>query len=203
MQPTRRSPLINRGTYLRIYSIDQVMRAFLEGFPKGSRQIVNLGAGTDTRYFRFKKFHSDLLQQVKYFEIDFEETILHKISIIRKRKVLSQLLTQVRYEGTHLVSEDYCLIPGDLRDWTTVLTSLESVGYDSSLPTLFISECVFIYIQPKYVDHLIQWIGQLPCSIFVCYEQILPDDAFGSMMLKNLKVCKLSSSPVKKKKKKR
>ncbi|KAJ1497432.1 carboxy methyl transferase for protein phosphatase 2A, partial [Coelomomyces lativittatus] len=97
MQPTRRSPLINRGTYLRIYSIDQVMRAFLEGFPKGSRQIVNLGAGTDTRYFRFKKFHSDLLQQVKYFEIDFEETILHKISIIRKRKVLSQLLTQVRY----------------------------------------------------------------------------------------------------------
>lgn len=42
----RRSPLINRGYWLRMKAVDSVIRRFLEDGEKGRRKIVvNLGAG--------------------------------------------------------------------------------------------------------------------------------------------------------------
>lgn len=58
-----------------------------------------------------------------------------------------------------------------------------------SKPTLFISECVLIYLQPGDSNALIQWAAKtFPSCAFAAYEQILPDDAFGRMMQKNLAV---------------
>lgn len=55
------------------------------------------------------------------------------------------------------------------------------------LPTLFISECVLIYISPIESSKLISWIGEtFDNPSFVIYEQIRPNDPFGKMMAKNL-----------------
>ena len=60
-----------------------------------------------------------------------------------------------------------------------------------SLPTLFLSECVLIYIQPGDSDAIVNWVGtNMDASLFVVYEQINPADAFGAMMLRNLRVRK-------------
>lgn len=49
-QRLRRDPLIDRGTYLRVRCIDQILGDLLEA---GPLQVVSLGAGFDTRFFRF------------------------------------------------------------------------------------------------------------------------------------------------------
>ena len=47
----RRSPLINIGTYLRCTAIDAEVEAFLtQG--NGPKQIISIGAGSDSRYWR-------------------------------------------------------------------------------------------------------------------------------------------------------
>ena len=45
-----RPPLINIGTYVRSSAIDALVNAWIDTSPKV--QIVSLGAGSDTRYFR-------------------------------------------------------------------------------------------------------------------------------------------------------
>lgn len=58
-----------------------------------------------------------------------------------------------------------------------------------SLPTLFISECVLIYLAPEESQSILDWItANVQHSMFLLYEQILPDDTFGKVMLRNLKV---------------
>jgi [phosphatase 2A protein]-leucine-carboxy methyltransferase len=49
-----RPPLINLGTYLRSSGLDELVDSFLELATRQGRkaQIVSLGAGSDTRYWR-------------------------------------------------------------------------------------------------------------------------------------------------------
>jgi [phosphatase 2A protein]-leucine-carboxy methyltransferase len=42
------------GTYVRTRAIDKLVEAFLESPSGTSKQIVSLGAGTDTRFFNMK-----------------------------------------------------------------------------------------------------------------------------------------------------
>jgi len=54
---------------------------------------------------------------------------------------------------------------------------------------MFLSECVMIYMEPKDSDAIVQWISNnISTAMIMAYEQILPNDNFGQMMVKNLKV---------------
>ena len=75
--PTRRYPIINRGTYLRTTAIDILISRFLATYPTGLRQIISLGAGSDTRFFRFAST-ANLL----YHELDFAANTRPKIAKI-------------------------------------------------------------------------------------------------------------------------
>ncbi|OAF63709.1 hypothetical protein A3Q56_08586 [Intoshia linei] len=58
---------------------------------------------------------------------------------------------------------------------------------DFSLPTLFISECVFFYIAPKYGDTLLSHISACFDNVaFLHYEPINLHDNFGKVMYNNL-----------------
>ena len=60
-------------------------------------------------------------------------------------------------------------------------------GY--SVPTLFLSECVLVYMAVKDSSQLIAWAAsRWERAAFVIYEQIRPHDAFGRVMMQNLKV---------------
>lgn len=92
--------------------------------------------------------------------------------------------------GQDLISNDYWLLSGDLYNFTSsIMERLLSLGLDTSLPTLFLSECVLIYMSAAAGDQLIQYACQtFPTCCFLTYEQILPNDAFGQVMIQNLKV---------------
>lgn len=44
-KPQRRSPLINRGYWLRIKAVDQVVRQFLDQDSSKTKVVINLGCG--------------------------------------------------------------------------------------------------------------------------------------------------------------
>lgn len=56
--------------------------------------------------------------------------------------------------GTALRSPIYSLLPQDLRD------PLPSDVIDPSLPTLWIAECLLVYLDPIISEGLVQWFEQ-------------------------------------------
>lgn len=64
-------PIINRGSWARVYSIRQVILRFQKLFEKVN--IVSLGAGYDSTYFWLKSLKLDT--QIDYIEIDFPQLI--------------------------------------------------------------------------------------------------------------------------------
>ncbi|KAI8985787.1 S-adenosyl-L-methionine-dependent methyltransferase [Pilobolus umbonatus] len=196
-RPIRRSPIINRGTFIRSHALDSIVQQFLS-MSASHKQIVSLGAGFDTRYFLIKAGllgkEEKLISRLKcYFEVDFPEITMKKAMCIKRKTELHQLLgdsDQVKIEkgGMILKGPSYCLLGGDLRNWPEVVKSLMESGLDTSIPTLFISECVFIYLNPNHSADILKWItNHMRNTMFVLYEQIKPNDAFGKMMIQNLK----------------
>ncbi|KAL1921332.1 uncharacterized protein VTP21DRAFT_11048 [Calcarisporiella thermophila] len=190
-RPVRRPPIINRGTFIRTTVLDRLIQQFLAaGNSNIKKQVVSLGAGSDTRFFCYKA--QSLLTPNNYFEIDYPEITANKIAILRRNQELCRILGEdIRVEsgGTELHTADFHIIPGDLRHWESkVVPSLVQAGLDLKLPTLFLSECVLIYLDPHDSDRIVEWVGNnMATSMFVVYEQILPNDAFGSVMIQNLK----------------
>ncbi|KAG2175546.1 hypothetical protein INT43_001193 [Umbelopsis isabellina] len=186
-RPVQRPPIINRGSYLRVMALTDIVQQFLQCSDiSHKKQIVSLGAGFDTRYFLLKAgiIPVDSKTQFKYFEIDFPEMTAKKaFTIKRQNKLASMLINPVE-----LSSSDYALIGGDLREWSKIAERLTHHGFQADLPTLFISECVLIYLAPEESQSILDWItANVQNAMFLLYEQILPDDTFGQVMLRNLK----------------
>jgi O-methyltransferase involved in polyketide biosynthesis len=65
--------------------------------------------------------------------------------------------------------------------------SLGAAGIDPNTATLFLSECVLVYLEPEESCALIAWAARaFPRSVFATYEQIRPHDSFGQVMARNL-----------------
>ncbi|KAK1146565.1 hypothetical protein N8T08_002995 [Aspergillus melleus] len=124
---TRRLPIINRGTYVRTAAIDQLVHRFLaqpsSPHRKSKKQIISLGAGSDTRAFRLLPSHPALI----YHEIDFAVNTAAKIRSIRAAPQLQRALgiigrsapentkVEISEGGDALHTETYHLHALDLR----------------------------------------------------------------------------------------
>ncbi|GMF32734.1 unnamed protein product [Phytophthora fragariaefolia] len=192
--PSRRMPIINRGYYARVAAVEALVRRFL-GAAQPKKQLVVLGAGLDTMFFRLQS--DGLLDGCDYFELDFPDVTMHKVGTIRRRKPLngplglcaaSDFAAAVSSGYTELNVPGYHLLPCDLRDLDATSAKLEAAGIDRSVPTLFVSECVLIYMEAKFSTQLVAWAASYFDDVsFALYEQILPDDAFGKVMMANIK----------------
>ncbi|XP_056627239.1 leucine carboxyl methyltransferase 1 isoform X3 [Triplophysa dalaica] len=130
----RKAPEINRGYYGRVKGVYHLLDAFLKK-TQCDCQVVNLGAGLDTTFWRLK---DENIMPKKYFEVDFPMIVARKIHHIK-------------------------------------------------LPTLFMSECVLVYITPEQSSKLVHWIADtFPTAMFINYEQVNMDDRFGQIMIENL-----------------
>lgn len=152
-------------------------------------QIISLGAGSDTRYFRLKQRHPGL--DLIYHEIDFGANTNLKIERLRDsafsdvvRNECSMSLDDCQYKDGNLVSESYYIHACDLRQLPERFH-----GMDPKLPTLLISECCLIYLSPleaqKVLAYFTNTFSSAPLAITI-YEPINPHDSFGKTMVKNL-----------------
>eukprot|EP01138_Halocafeteria_seosinensis_P003037 gb/GECG01003101.1/.p1 GENE.gb/GECG01003101.1/~~gb/GECG01003101.1/.p1 ORF type:complete len:382 (+),score=56.12 gb/GECG01003101.1/:1-1146(+) len=197
----RRSPLINRGYFARMIALETIATDFVNLNRRGC-QIVSLGAGQDTLFFRLAK---ENLCPTKFFEIDLPSVTHLKTQVLEGNTSLRQMILSddpyQTYDEVFRKSEvpneaagdfrprgsRYALITADLADLEDLKSKLCEEAIDFSLPTLFISECVLVYMDPRQSTQLINWAGNaFPSGAFVTYEQIHPDDAFGHIMQQNL-----------------
>ncbi|XP_028250219.1 tRNA wybutosine-synthesizing protein 4 [Parambassis ranga] len=181
----RRAPLINRGYYVRWRAVDHCVRRFLhitENCPK--RQILSLGAGFDSLYFRL---HADeVLSKTVVFEVDFPDVTRRKLALISSNSTLRGMLDSLLLCPTgpvYVSSSQYRLLGVDVREEAQVEEALGLAGLDWAAPTLILSEVVLTYMETQWSDAVIGWAAKhLPQSLFVIYEQIHPHDPFGQVM---------------------
>ncbi|OQS01527.1 leucine carboxyl methyltransferase [Achlya hypogyna] len=190
----RKMPIINRGYYARVRSIELLLQRFL-GTP-GKRQVLVLGAGQDTMYYRLKKLHPELLRDVLYVEMDFPMITRAKVRLCRRHKAVAECIGTVETNEIELKANGYALAACDLRDLPTVQAKCAWAGIDFAVPTLVLSECVLCYMEPAHSQPLLDWFGSsFADAAVVVYEQIRPHDAFGQTMVDNIRLrgCDLKS----------
>ncbi|XP_075966825.1 tRNA wybutosine-synthesizing protein 4 [Anarhichas minor] len=181
----RRAPLINRGYYVRWRAVDHCVRRFLhvtKNCPR--RQILSLGAGFDSAYFRL---HADeALDGAVVFEVDFPDVTRRKAALINSNITLRGMLEPHLPPATgpvYVSSGQYRLLGVDVREESQVEGALGAAGLDWAAPTLILSEVVLTYMETQRSDAVISWVAKLlPQSLFVMYEQIHPQDPFGRIM---------------------
>ncbi|OJD37033.1 leucine carboxyl methyltransferase [Diplodia corticola] len=201
----QRSPEINLGTYVRTTAIDRLVDKFLATDPDQPKQIVSLGAGSDTRFFRILSTRQSI--PLVYHEIDFPVNARQKVAAIKRSPVLSSVITSKLANPNELsYSEDlrglkspiYNIHPLDLRSLVSSPTPSDSEpplptlpNLSPTTPTLILSECCLIYLSPDDADSVLDTIttklipAPTPMSI-ILYEPFRPYDSFGKVMISNL-----------------
>ncbi|RXG48735.1 hypothetical protein VDGE_30024 [Verticillium dahliae] len=158
----RRLPIINRGTYTRTCALNQLVDSFLaeddRSFPNQSkeRQIISLGAGTDTRIFRI--FGGRACHNLTYHELDFP------VTVTKKSRLVSAIPHMRRVLGEQVPQPD--------GSWSCRPPSGgEYYCHGIDLP----AESTVQWFA-KQIENL----------ALVVYEPIRPHDPFGKMMVSNL-----------------
>ncbi|KAM9715833.1 leucine carboxyl methyltransferase 1 isoform 2-T2 [Menidia menidia] len=155
----RKAPEINRGYYARVQGVKYLLDAFIKK-TECDCQIINLGAGLDTTFWRLK---DEKLMPRKFFEVDFPTVVARKIHYIKTKSPLSKPIIE-----TH--STDALLL-----------------GTHQMLPTLLLSECVMVYMTPLQSSNLAHWAAEtFHTAMFINYEQVNMGDRFGQVMIENL-----------------
>ena len=132
---------------------------------------MNLGCGFDTLYWNL---HADNeLPKHGFYELDMRPVTERKAIIIKNKKGLLEKLLNPRFEGAECVSESYRLLSCDLNNISEVRRKLFDSGADSSIPTLFIAECVFVYMPHKSTEALFSFVAsEFQAAMFVDYDPI-------------------------------
>ncbi|XP_017558529.1 tRNA wybutosine-synthesizing protein 4 isoform X1 [Pygocentrus nattereri] len=183
---SRRAPLINRGYYVRWQAVDHCVKQFLRVTGSCvSRQILSLGAGFDSLYFRL---HAEgALERVVVFEVDFPDVARRKAALIsgddRLKDSLLELDLLAQSGPVYVRSAQYNLLGVDVRNEREAEGVLSGAGLQWDRPTLVLSEVVLTYMETEWSDAVIGWAARiLPQALIVMYEQIRPDDPFGRVM---------------------
>ncbi|EQL34360.1 hypothetical protein BDFG_03719 [Blastomyces dermatitidis ATCC 26199] len=164
---SRRYPIINRGTYVRTTALDSLVYRFLntnKTSPR-KRQIISLGAGSDTRVFQLLSKHPSL--DLVYHELDFPTNTATKIKAIRSSPLLRKSLGIHEPEDVNISADGYALHskylhihPIDLRTLSASSSPTLLQGVDRTVPTLLISECCLIYLSPTDAVNVLSYFTQ-------------------------------------------
>jgi len=121
----------------RVKHVDQVLYREIE---HGVTQVTILGAGYDTRAYRF----GDLLRNIRVFEVD-QPPIL-RLKLDRVRRLFGEIPTHVRYVAADFITDDFEAI-------------LATHGYEADRPTLLIICGLLPYLPQVTVDRLMSFAG--------------------------------------------
>ncbi|QPG73098.1 hypothetical protein FOA43_000403 [Brettanomyces nanus] len=196
-----KSPVINRGTWLRTSSISMIIDDFMKQNEGENVQILSLGAGNDTRAFELlPKYHKTL----QYFELDFPDSCkVKKFTILTDKRLYAKLFVEASANASQLPtdylsfsssdgkldSNCYHLIPSDLRK---LRKEMIPANFDWTKKTLVLSECCICYMGTEESNQLLEYLRKwLISGLFVVYEpmggQETQDSRYGEVMVRNLK----------------
>lgn len=116
-------------------------RILLDEVAAGIRQVVVLGAGLDTRAYRF----AEELREVKLFEVD------HPVTAARKRERLGAVFGRLPAHVSYVAADLNEGGPGE---------ALAAVGFDPSAPALVLWIGVAPYLAAEVIVGVLSWVGE-------------------------------------------
>jgi methyltransferase (TIGR00027 family) len=125
--------------YYELARVKHIDRVLSEELDAGIEQLVILGAGFDTRAYRF----ADRLASTRVFELDHPVTAALKQA--RVRKVFGLPPDHVTYVSADLEHEDLASV-------------LQSAGYSRQASSLFIWSGVSFYLSAEAVDSVLAFV---------------------------------------------
>jgi len=129
-------PGLNEYMIARTAYFDQLFR---EALKQKTSQIVLLGAGYDTRAYRFAKLN----HASKIYELDAAPTQNRKLECLKKARIeIPEIVNFVSIDFNTQSSKD----------------TLLSAGYQNDQKTLFIWEGVSYYLEPESVDQTLEFV---------------------------------------------
>ncbi|XP_021892735.1 tRNA wybutosine-synthesizing protein 4 isoform X2 [Carica papaya] len=177
-RPVRRSPIINRGYFARWAALRKLLFQFLDcgrnsdENGRTKKQILSLGAGFDTTYFQLK---DEGKAPYLYVELDFKEVTSKKAALIETCQQLRDKVgatASISWEKGEVLSDQYKLLPVDLRDMETLNDVISLANMDPGMPTFIIAECVLIYLDPDSSRNIVGWASKtFSTAVFFLYEQ--------------------------------
>lgn len=176
-KPKRRSPLINRGYWLRIKAIDDIVHKFLDQSSPKRRTIVNLGSGYDPLPWQCLSKYPDACKGAIFIDIDYRDLILRKRKLVQDIPDLCSILTNVQTseDDVLLQSDQYLQVGCDLSEVARLNDILSQVVDIRNSSILFIAEVSITYMDVKDADKLISWASHFLDVQFCLLEQLLPD----------------------------
>ncbi|KAF4317559.1 hypothetical protein BBO99_00003291 [Phytophthora kernoviae] len=157
-KPTRRIPLIHRGYYLRHVAITHCVELFLSQYQSESQaNIVSLGAGFDTLFFRLLK-QRQYAGSLNFIEVDCEAIVNAKTQLLNNEEVRAGLF------------------PNDINDLTVEVGGGE-VDWQCRVPSASYSliECNLgdSYLAPEKGTILLRWLAEaFPSGSIALYDPI-------------------------------
>jgi methyltransferase (TIGR00027 family) len=130
---------IPAGVAAQVGRTKHVDAALVEALQDGAKQVVVLGAGLDTRGFRFQ----DRLKGVRFLEVDYGPTQEYKKR--RALEIFGSMPSHIRY------------VPMDFTK-DNLLAELRKAGYAEREKTFFIWEGVAMYIPESAVKGTLRFI---------------------------------------------
>ena len=176
-------PLINRGTFCRVYAINSKLHEILNNFKKKEEfknskiNIIILGSGFDTTYFNLM---SEGYNNIEVYEYDYKKIIDKKLQYISKHKQLSEIINKN--------NNNYHLIDCDITNKKLFSESLGKIKGDDNDLTIVICECLLVYIDKSVTIEMLSAINNAFSNVYILeYDLIGPDDPFGKEMIDNLR----------------
>ena len=176
-------PLINRGTYCRVYAINSKLHEIINNFKKleeykeSKINIIILGSGFDTTYFNLM---SEGYNNIDVYEYDYKKIIDKKLQYISKYKELSEIVKKNK--------NNYHLIDCDITNKKLFSESLNTIKNTENDLTIVICECLLVYIDKDITVEMLSNINNTFNNVYILeYDLIGPDDPFGKEMVDNLR----------------
>lgn len=186
-----RQPMINRGTFARVTFVRRHVARFVAAQPAGALpQVVSLGAGLDTLPFVLLGGGG---RPLRYVEVDFPGIVAAKAAAVKATPAVAAVFARMEPAGAGLRAAgarggEYCVAACDLRDVGALRAVLDAAGVDRAAPTVFVSECVLVYMDPAASDALVRLAARefTGARAWVNYEPVEPADPFGVQMVANI-----------------
>ena len=182
-KPIKRSPLINKGYWLRMWAISATIEDFLQR-SSIKRVVLNLGCGasvcskpcrlkptsiltiiSDPTPFRFLSQLAEMCSGAVFVDVDHGELMKTKTEIINRTPQLRGLLSNVRADTATssilLHSDQYVAIGCDLRNLSELDRAIKAV-LTPDTAILCVAEVSITYMELQNSDSLISWAAGLP-----------------------------------------
>lgn len=130
---------------------------------------------TSTLRYKFVTYFLTFKGYQRSLHIDL---ILHYFYLLKYQFLIAvfknfSIDEDIRLSKSEIHGSDYHLVDADLSILSQVEKKLHESGIDKNLPTLFMAECVLVYIDNLKTKELLKWIAdQFPVAMFINYEQV-------------------------------